>query len=30
MDLDVPFFKTLMFGLLSWRLNQCGGARKVI
>ena len=23
MDIDVPFLKTLVFGLLSWRLNQC-------
>ena len=28
MDLDVPFLKTLVFGLLSWRLNQCEGSKK--
>ena len=29
MDLDVPFKKkTLVFGLLSWRLNQCGGVQE--
>ena len=24
MDLVVSFLETLVFGLLSWRLNQCG------